>query len=202
MVPVRKPANTVCLCIDYRKLNSCTQPDPYELPLIEDLLHQVGEAQYLSKMDLNKGYYQVEMDERDIEKTAFCTPWGKFEFVKMPFGLRNVPATFQRHITDVLWGLELFTGAYIDDILAYSRTWEEHLQHLMERLRRHGLTVKLTKCSWGLNEVEYLGHREKGRLQFQTTERVKKISEHFWEQFDIIKILHQHWLKQLTPWMP
>ena len=71
-------------------------------------------------MDLNKGYYQIEMDERDIEKTAFCTPWGKFEFVKMPFGLRNAPTTFQRHITDVLRGLELFTGAYIHDIVVYS----------------------------------------------------------------------------------
>ena len=184
MVPVRKPDNTVRLCIDYRKLNSCTQPDPYELPLVEDLLHQVGEAQYLSKMDLNKGFYQIEMDERDIEKTAFCTAWGKFKFVKMPFGLPNAPATFQRYITDVLRGLELFTGAYRDDILVYSQTWEEHLQHLketLERLRRHGLTVKPNKCSWGLAEVEYLGHRVgKGKIAIldHRVEAIRNYQQH------------------------
>lgn len=162
MVPVRKPDGKVRLCIDYRKLNVSTLPDPYEIPLIGDLLQQVGDSCFLSKLDLNKGFYQVGMAEMDIPKTAFCTPWGKFEFTRMPFGLRNAPATFQWHITEVLRGLESFTGAYIDDVVIFSKTWKEHLGHIRQtltRLRENGLTAKPDKCTWGRAEIEYLGHR-------------------------------------------
>ena len=142
MVPVRKPDGSVRLCIDYRKLNSVTCPDPYAIPLIEDMLDQLGDAPYLTKIDLNKGFYQIQMAVDDVDKTAFCSPWGKFAFTRMPFGLRNAPATFQRHMTQVLSGLEEFTGVYFDDVIIFSQTWEDHLAHLREtlgRLRKNGL---------------------------------------------------------------
>lgn len=120
-----------------------------------------GMATLLSKMDLNKGFYQIKMAKDDIDKTAFCSPWGKFAFTRMPFGLRNAPATFQRHMNLVLRGLEELTGAYIDDVSIFSHKWEDHLLHLREtlgRLRKHGLTAKPSKCVWGAATLVYLGH--------------------------------------------
>ena len=156
MVPVRKPDGSVRLCIVY-----ATSPDPYTIPLVEDLLDQLGEAKYLSKLDMNKGFYQIPVAETDRSKTAFCTPWGKFEFQRMPFGLRNAPSTFQRCMHKVLQGCENFSSSYIDDVIVFSNTWEEHLQHLklvLERLRQHGLTAKPSKCEWGASSLSYLGH--------------------------------------------
>lgn len=161
MVPIRKPDGSVRLCIDFRKINQIIVPDPYAIPLIEDLLDQLGEAQYLSKLDLNKGFYQIPVDEKDQPKTAFCTPWGKYEFKRMPFGLRNAPATFQRFMHVVLGGLEQTAESYIDDVIVFSRTWEEHLVHLrqtLERLRQYQLTAKPSKCQWGASSLTYLGH--------------------------------------------
>ena len=79
---------------------------------------------------MNKGFYQIPVEEEDQGKTAFCTPWGKYSFTRMPFGLRNAPATFQRCMNVVLEGLEEFIGSYIDDVIAHSKTWEEHLVHV------------------------------------------------------------------------
>ena len=161
MVPVKKPDGSVRLCIDYRKINQVTVPDPYAIPLIEDLLDQLGEARFLSKLDLNKGFYQIPVSEKDQPKTAFCSPWGKYEFKRMPFGLRNAPASFQRFMHVVLEGLEHATGSYIDDIIVFSNSWEDHLIHLkqtLERLRKHKLTAKPAKCQWGASSLSYLGH--------------------------------------------
>ena len=122
MVPVRKPDGTVRLCIDFRRINKATEPDPYQIPLIEDLLDRLGEAKYLSKLDLNKGFYQIPVEGADQPKTAFCTPWGKYEFLRMPFGLRNAPATFQRCMHSVLGGLEDLVDSYIDDLVVFIST--------------------------------------------------------------------------------
>ena len=160
MVPVRKPDGTVRLCIDYRQINKVTTPDPFQIPLIDDLLDSLSEAKFISKLDMTKGFYQIPVAEKDKDKTAFCTPWGKYAFTRMPFGLRNAPATFQRCMNVVLEGLEEFTGAYIDDVIVYSNSWEEHLRHLrqvLDRLRKHGLTAKPSKCEWGASSLTYLG---------------------------------------------
>ena len=121
MVPVRKPDGTVRLCIDFRRVNGITVPDPFQIPLIEDLLDSLSEAKYLSKLDMTKGFYQIPVEPSDQDKMAFCTPWGKYSFTRMPFGLRNASATFQRCMNFVLEGLEEFSIAYIDDVIVHSK---------------------------------------------------------------------------------
>ena len=161
MVPVRKPDGSVRLCIDYRKLNAITTPDPYAIPLIDSLIDQLSEATILTKLDMNKGFYQIQVAEADIPKTAFSTPWGKYEFVRMPFGLRNAPATFQRCMHMTLQGMEDFSSAYIDDVIVFSKCWENHMQEVRKVLlclRKTGLTAKPTKCEWGAISMTYLGH--------------------------------------------
>ena len=96
IVTVGKKDGGVRMCIDFREVNGITQPDPYQMPLIEEILEQLAAARFISKIDLNKGFHQIPIDPIDQPKTAFCSPWGKFEFLVMPFGLRNGPAVFQR----------------------------------------------------------------------------------------------------------
>ena len=119
MIPVRKSNGSIQLCIDYRALNEVTVPDPYQMPNIEDLLSRVSEATWFSKLD-NRGFYQIPLEMSSYPKTAFCSPWGKFHFTRMPFGLKNAPATFQRCMDFVLGHLLAFTCTYIDDVLVFS----------------------------------------------------------------------------------
>ena len=108
-----------------------------------------------------QGFYQIPLKKADMPKTAFCTPWGKFQFTRMPFDLRNAPATFQHLMHVVLGGLESFCNAHMDDIIIFSDSWEEHLKHIqlvMEKLRQAGLTAKPSKCCWGIASISYLGH--------------------------------------------
>ena len=131
------------------------------MPRIEELLDSVGRSQYITTIDLAKGYWQVPMAEEDQAKMAFVSPKGLYQFTTMPFGLRGAPATFQRLMNKLLRGTESYTGVYLDDILIHSPTWEEHLNHLSEvlkRLEQAGLTVKLAKCTFATAECEYLGH--------------------------------------------
>ena len=124
-------------------------------------LSEVGPAKYISTLDLARGYWQVPVAEESKEKTAFTTPFGLYEFNVMPFGLHNAPATFQRLMNRVLEGCQEFAQAYIDDVVVYSTSWEEHLQHLhkvFSCLQHAGLTVKLQKCQFGKSKVHYLGH--------------------------------------------
>ena len=158
IVTVGKKDGGVRICIDFRAVNSITQPDPYQMPLIEEILEKLATARFISKIDLNKGFYQIPIDPCDTLKTAFCSPWGKFEFKVMPFGLRNGPAVFQCRI---LHRDQDVSQVYIDDIAVYSSTWEEHCAHIsrvLERLRGAGLTVNTNKCQWGQTQVEFLGH--------------------------------------------
>ena len=129
-MPVRKPDGRTRLCIDFRKLNSVTVADPYYMPRIDETVDKLGEAKFLSKIDLAKGFYQIQVDPRDIPKTAFVTPFGKFEFLRMPFGLQNAPTTFQRAMENILSELYEFSTPYIDDVVIYSLSWEDHLIHI------------------------------------------------------------------------
>jgi hypothetical protein len=162
IVLVPKKDGTYRFCVDFRRLNAVTKKDVYPLPRIDDILDTLGESRFFSSLDLASGYWQVELDPESRQKSAFTTYCGLSEFVRMPFGLCNAPATFQRLMQKVLAGLEWRTCfVYLDDILVASRSFEEHLQHLREvftRRRDAGLRLKPRKCSLLHDEVPFLGH--------------------------------------------
>ncbi|XP_078243510.1 uncharacterized protein LOC144587340 [Pogona vitticeps] len=167
IVLVDKPDGSIRFCVDYRKLNRVTTPDAYPMPRLDNLIETIGGCRFISPLDLVKGYWQLRIDPRDQEKTAFCSPFGLYEFRVLSFGLRNAPATFQRLMDQTLAGLSDFTVAYIDDIGIFSNTWEDHLIHLelvLQRLSAAGLTVKASKCQLGSPEIKYLGHMVGGGM--------------------------------------
>ena len=158
-------------CGDYRRLNMLTEPDHYPLPNIADVTTYLHGARIFSKLDLLKGYYQIPMHPDDIPKTAITTPFGTYTFNYSCFGLRNAGATFQRMIDTVLGDLP-FCVAYVDDILVFSSTPEEHWRHLqlvLERLQTAGLVLRHDKCVFGTKEIDFLGHHisHKGVLPLQ-----------------------------------
>ena len=158
---VPKKDGSVRVCIDYRKLNLVTTADPYYMTTLEEILEKVGGSKVMTKLDLAKGFYQVEVEPLSQDKTAFISPFGKYQFLRMPFGLKNAPATFQRLMEVVLAGCYDCSAPYIDDIVVFSNSAEEHVQHLrrvLGALRKYGLTIKEEKCQFGREKVEYLGH--------------------------------------------
>ena len=159
---VRKKEGTLRMCVDYRELNKQTVKNRYPLPRQDELLDQLHGAKCFSKIDLQSGYHQVRVADQDISKTAFGTRFGHFEFLVLPFGLTNAPATFMSFMHEVLQPyLDKFVVVFLDDILIYSKDEKEHLQHLalvLQKLREHHLYAKLSKCAFNLQEVEFLGH--------------------------------------------
>ena len=171
VVMVRKKDGSLRFCVDFRQLNAATVKDAHPLPRIDDILDALHGAKEFSTLDLKSGYWQVPIAEQDKEKTAFRTSSGQlFEFNQVPFGLCNAPATFSRLMDRVLAGLHWETCLfYLDDIIVFSSTWEEHLARLrevFERLRHAKLKLGPTKCTFTAKEVSYLGHRvtEEGLL--------------------------------------
>ena len=161
IVLVKKKDGTLRLCVDYRKLNAVSQADAYPMPRIDELIDRLGQARYITTLDLTRGYWQVPVSPESRTKTAFTTPFGLFQFKVMPFGLQGAPATFQRMMDRVTNGLEDFAAAYIDDVVIHSTTWEEHVDHIrqvLSRLRKAGLTAKPRKCQFAMAQCVYLGH--------------------------------------------
>jgi hypothetical protein len=159
---VEKKDGTRRMCIDYQALNEVTIKNKYPLPRIEDLFDQLRGASMFSKIDLRSGYHQLRIRPSDIPKTAFITKYGLYEFTVMSFGLTNAPAFFMNLMNSVFMDyLDKFVVVFIDDILIYSQSEEEHVNHLkmvLKRLREHHLYAKLSKCEFWINEVLFLGH--------------------------------------------
>ncbi|CAI7849896.1 unnamed protein product [Closterium sp. NIES-54] len=158
----RKKEGDMRLCIDYRALNAITIKNKYPLPRVEELFDMLGEATVFSKLDLQSGYHQIRLAKDDISKTAFRTRYGHFEFRVLPFGLTNAPATFMGLMNDIfLPFLDRFVIVFLDDILIFSKSLEEHAQHLrivLDTLRHHRLYAKLSKCTFTRSSIGFLGH--------------------------------------------
>ncbi|KAL0204551.1 hypothetical protein M9458_002569, partial [Cirrhinus mrigala] len=184
VVVVTKKDGSPRLCIDYRKLNSCSTRDAFPLPRIEEALEALGRAKYFSTLNLTSGYWQVEAAEQDKHKTAFSTPMGLFEANRMPFGSQNAPPTFQRLMTSCFGDLN-FTHLliYLDDIIIFSKSFNEHLESLQlafDRLREHGLKLKPSKCQLVRKEVQYLGHLVSVEGIRTGPEKISKVKD--WER--------------------
>jgi transposase InsO family protein len=159
---VQKKDGTLRMCVDYRQLNKLTVRDRYPLPRIDELLDQLAGCTVFSSLDLQSGYHQIRITDSDVEKTAFTTPMGHFQFKVLCFGLTNAPATFQRVMNRVFGPyIGKFVLVYLDDILIMSRTPEEHVEHLrivLSLLRKHKLYAKLSKCEFARASLKFLGH--------------------------------------------
>ena len=161
-VLVKKKDGTTRFCIDYRRLNQVTKIDAYPLPHIEDSLNTLGGARFFCSLDLASGYWQVEMDAADRERTAFVTQGGLYEFRVMPFGLVNAPATFERPMERILRGIAWSEClAYLDEILVIGPDFETtlaRLESVLDRLGAAGLKLKAKKCQLFQEEIPFLGH--------------------------------------------
>ena len=168
------------LCVDYRKLNKLTKTDSFPMPLVQDALDILGRSSYFSIIDLRSAFLQLPLHADDREKTAFVTRRGLFEFNVLPFGLKNSPSNFQRLMHTVLQDLQGQTCmVFLDDIIVFSATWEEHLQRLREvldRLRRFNLRAHPDKCVLATDELLYLGHKISASGNLPDPARVKAIS--------------------------
>jgi len=159
---MKKKDGSMRLCVDYRQLNKVTIKNRYPLPRIDDLMDQLVGAEVFSKIDLRSGYHQIRVKAEDISKTAFRTRYGHYEYSVMPFGVSNAPGVFMEYMNRIFHPfLDSFVVVFIDDILVYSKSEEEHAEHLrvvLRILKENRLCAKLSKCEFWLREVSFLGH--------------------------------------------
>ncbi|MCO5580468.1 hypothetical protein L7F22_034336 [Adiantum nelumboides] len=158
---VQKKDGTYRMCVDYRALNRITIKNRFPVPRVEDLFDKLQGSTYFSRIDLKSGYHQIRIVDEDIVKTAFRTTFGLYEYLVMPFGLTNAPATFNRMMERIFRPHRNFTGVFFDDVIIYSKTIEEHKEHLnviFQALRDNKLYVNQKKSEFFLQEIQYLGH--------------------------------------------
>ena len=176
---VKKADGTFRLVCDWRELNRITIKNEACLPNMNDLFDTIQGSRYFSKLDLRSGYNQVRVRDKDVHKTAFNTPLGHFQFRVMGFGLCNAPATFQSLMTEILRPyLRKFVVVFLDDILIFSKNWNEHLEHvrlILQALREQQLFCKLSKCKFGALETLYLGHILSGNTIAPDPEKLKAV---------------------------
>lgn len=163
IVLVRKKNGSLRMVVDYRRLNQLTRRDAYPLPRIEETFTLLSGSKWFSVLDLKSGYYQIDLEKSDCPKTAFTTPFGNWQFKKMPQGLTNSPATFQRTMEKVMSGINLKeVVAFLDDLIIFSETLKQHEERLMTVLKRiseYGLKLSPSKCKFFQKSVAYLGHQ-------------------------------------------
>lgn len=162
MLLVKKKDRSMHLCIDYRQLNKVAIKNKYLLLRIDDLMDQLRGAKVFSKIDLRSGYHQIRVRKEDIPKTAFRTHYGHYEYLVMPFRVTNAPAIFMDYMNRIFHTyLEMFVVVFIDDVLIYSKSHQEHEEHLcimLQIFKERQLFAKLSKCEFWLQQVQFLGH--------------------------------------------
>ena len=161
VVVVRKKDGTLRLCVDYRKLNAKTIPDRHPLPCIQNVINNLGRNKYFTILDQSKAYHLLHLHPDSYKMTAFITPWGFYAWPRIAFGFMNAPALFQRFMEKCLQGYrDDFVVPYLDDLLIYSVSFDDHILHLclvFERLRQYGVKVEASKCQFFKYEVSCLG---------------------------------------------
>ena len=178
---VPKPNGALRMCIDYRGLNKLTRKNSDPMPRVDDLLDQLQGARLFSAIDLMQGYYQIRIKPEDCEKTAFRTPQGLYEFKVLPFGLANAPAVF-RTLMNKIFSQQIGKSVlvYLDDILVYSKTPEDHLKHLREVfriLKTQKFFCRVHKCNFNDTEIKYLGHLISSDRVRPGPDKVEKVKE-------------------------
>ena len=177
VVIVKKKDGSNRICVDFRKLNKLTDLDPEPMPTAAQLFHELSDDKFFSKIDLSKGYWQVSIPEEDVPKTAFVTPDGTYEFLRMPFGMKNSGATLKRGMKKLLKNMDGVVY-YWDDILVHTKTWDEHLEvlrKLFQKLTEANLTARPSKCIMGTGNVDFIGHKLSEGQKGLNEENVKKI---------------------------
>jgi transposase InsO family protein len=178
---VKKKDGSMRMCVDYRDLNQITVKNRYPLPRFEELFDRLKGAKYFSKIDLRSGYHQVRIHEQDIHKTAFRTRYGHYEFLVLPFGLTNAPATFMHLMQSIFQPhLDQFVIVFLDDILIYSKSLEDHRKHVrkvLQLLRENQLYAKKSKCEFFQQSISFLGHVVSGKGISMEEDKVKAIKE-------------------------
>ena len=181
VVPVLKPDGTMRICIDYRRLNAQTKPDRSPIPCLSDAVYGVQGRKFFTTLDLVKGYHQIPLSEDSRECTAFSTAYAHYQFKRMPFGLRNAPAAFQREIQQVLREFpRKNVVVYFDDILIMEDSFETHLalvSKVLHTLARHSIKVKPSKCQWVQSKVSFLGHTVSAAWLRKQEDYVKKVDD-------------------------
>ncbi|CAF0816691.1 unnamed protein product [Brachionus calyciflorus] len=158
---LRKSDKSMRVCIDYRQLNTITHTEKWPIPDRRDIFDRLRDSAWFTLFDLKSGYYQIEMDLESMDKTAFSTPDSHYEYLVLPFGLKNAPIDFSRVIKEILGCLIKFVEAFIEDITIHSKTFEENLEHIkivLNRLKKEKLKLNPDKCVWCAKSVKILGH--------------------------------------------
>ncbi|XP_055942030.1 uncharacterized protein LOC129972075 [Argiope bruennichi] len=180
VVCVAKKNGSIRLCVDYRQLNKYTIADAYPMKLVTELLYEIGKANFISILDLTKGYWQIPMKPEAKHYTAFITHSGLYQWNVMPFGMKNAGSTFQRSMDKILSKHREYCRAYIDDVAIFSKSWKEHKKHIMEvfcTLQESNLTINLEKCEFGKKEVKFLGHIVGSGRHFPDPEKIEAIKK-------------------------